>query len=137
VKKISKKPVKGNAKKRPNPVWEEQTGEGEIWQYQELKPGASITGILTSMFSFKGKFGPRKGVNIIEENTGERYTVFLCASLDRKLSGVPIPSRILITYTGTRKDKGKQAAYQFTVQRDSSYIPETSEENGQETTDKF
>lgn len=120
AKKVSNKSVKPARED-----WGTETGRGIPWNYQEMKPGAEIVGIMTRIFSYdregKEKFGAE-----IDTGAKERTVIFCNSVLSRILPSLPVPSRIRVKFLGqsTQKRKGFKPAYMFEVSRDKSYKPE-------------
>lgn len=117
-------------------AFEEVEGRGDFPPSLTLEEGDSLTGILVAAnkVTVDGKYGKREtfvyyvrvegGVEVEGENGKER--VETCAlwgsvDLDSKLSTLPVPSRIQVTYTGKTELDGGKSMKVYAVMRDKDW----------------
>ena len=112
--------------KKTSETWTEESGKGEIWDFQTIKPGDSVSGILSRIFRFTNSEG-RQRLGFELRGDESTRTVFANSVLERIIPAIPVGSKIRITFLGTisTKIKGRKPARNFKVERDTSYISET------------
>lgn len=85
-------------------AWQDVTS-GRIWQPEE---GEQLDGYIGERFLIPTKYGEKPHIEIAVKETGELHIVNTARKNLRVLNRIPVGTRVLLTFIGTTKVKGKK-----------------------------